>query len=485
MVEAAIEKPALSAERGFFSRVFRRGDPEHLSPGQLIAYGLPALPLQAMTAPLGIFLAPFYTGQHGISLTTWALILGITRIVDITTDPIVGMICDRLPSRWGRRRHWIAIAVPLVMAGCALLFTPQYFVEKPTFWYLLLAMLLFYFATTLQNLNTAAWGGELSERYAERTRILGWRAGIGAVARLAAFGIPAAMEWLIPGATTGDKLEALMWTAVILMPLTTLVAIMAVPEKPAEVIAVKDRRSFTPREILATLKTMVTNKYLGWLLLVDVLQAGPTAVKGALFVFYVTYIMKAPGLSATLLLAVYGATVISTPIWMRLAKGREKHRLLAIAVLLYGCSQASMLFWGPNQLFFFICAIAINGAMNAGPAFLMQSIMADVVDSDTVRTGKPPTGAFFAVLETTTKAAPALVVVAVFPLLQHWGFDPTGKHNTAASLEAMRLTFALAPTIPVLLAGLLLWNFPLGSKKQAELRAEIDAMRARRLGQGS
>ncbi|MDB5425189.1 MAG: melB [Phenylobacterium sp.] len=465
---------------GWIGTVFRRGRTDRLSVGQLMAYGLPAIPLQAMVLPIGLFLAPFFTGELGVSLTTWALVLGIARAIDIGTDPIIGMICDRLPSRWGRRRHWVVIATPFAMIGCALLFTPHYFIEKPTFWYLLTATLLFNFATTLQNLNLSAWGGELSDDYAERTRIMGWRYLMVAVASLMAFGIPAVLEWIHPNPTTGEKLRVLMWTAVVMMPLTTFAAVALVPERPADTVAHKDRQLFTVREIFSTLKRMFTNKYLGWVVLVALLQAGPTAVKGALFVFYVSYVMKAPGLTATLLLAVYVANLISTPIWMRLAKGREKHRLLAISVLLYGCSQATMIFWGPDQLIFFICAIALNGVMNSGPAFLMQSMMADVVDSDTVKSGKQQTGAFFAMLETTTKLAPTLVVVAIFPLLQQWGFDPTGKTNTEASLWTLRLTFALAPTLPVLLAGVLLWNFPLGSKRQAELRAEIDARREAR-----
>ncbi|MCR5879553.1 MFS transporter [Phenylobacterium sp. J367] len=470
----------MAARPGRFASVFRRGAIDRLSIGQLMAYGLPAIPLQAMVLPIGLFLAPFFTGELGVSMTTWALVLGLARAIDIATDPIIGMVCDRLPSRWGRRRHWVVIATPLAMIGCALLFTPDQFIARPTFWYLLTATLLFNFATTLQNLNLSAWGGELSSDYAERTRIMGWRYVMVAVASLMAFGLPAILEWVHPNPTTGDKLRVLMWTSVILMPITTFLAVTLVPERPGDALA--PRPSFTVREILATLKRMFTNKYLGWLVLVALLQAGPTAVKGALFVFYVSYVMKAPGLVATLLLAVYTATMIATPIWMRLAKGHEKHRLLAVAILLYGCSQASMIFWGPDQLLFFVCAIALNGAMNSGPAFLMQSIMADVVDSDTVISGRQQTGAFFAMLETTTKLAPTLVVVAIFPLLQIWGFDPTGKSNTPESLSTLRLTFALAPTIPVLLAGLLLWNFPLGSKRQGELRAQIDAARLRAPG---
>ncbi len=479
MAEVSIVDGA-PVKAGFLGRIFRRGSSDSLSLGQLMAYGGPAIPLQMMIMPVALFLAPLFTGELGVSMSTWAAVLGMARIIDIATDPIVGMLCDRFPSRWGRRRHWVVIATPMAMIGCALLFTPHYFVTTPTFAYLLVATLLFNFSTTLQNLNMSAWGGELSTDYAERTRIMGWRYVMVAISCLMTFGIPAAMEWFLPHPSMGDKVRALMWTAVVLMPLATFLAVVFVPERPGDEVAHKDRQSFSVLEIFATLKRMFTNKYLGWLVLVALLQAGPTAVKASLFVFYVSYIIKAPGMTATLLLAVYIASMISTPIWMWLAKGREKHRLLAVSVLIYGCSQATMMFWGPNQLFFFVCAIAINGAMNSGPAFLMQSIMADVVDSDTVKSGKQQTGAFFAMLETTTKLAPTLVVVAIFPMLQAWGFDPTGKHNTPDSLNTLRLAFALAPTVPVLVAALLLWNFPLGSKRHGELRSEIDAALAER-----
>ncbi|WP_257817154.1 MFS transporter [Phenylobacterium sp. J367] len=113
MAEVAIDKPQIRTPRGRVAEFFRRGDPENLSPGQLAAYGLPTIPLQAMLAPMGIFLAPFYTGELGITLTTWAIILGVTRIVDIVLDPLVGIVSDRLPSRWGRRRHWVVGATPL------------------------------------------------------------------------------------------------------------------------------------------------------------------------------------------------------------------------------------------------------------------------------------------------------------------------------------------------------------------------------------
>ena len=119
-----------------------RGDTESLKWWQLIAFSLPAIPLAAMTIPVGFLLPPFYTGEMGVSLTTWAFIILAARIWDIATDPLIGALCDRFTTRWGRRRHWVVLAAPLLMLGCALVFMPQLFVHRVTALYLFMSMLI-------------------------------------------------------------------------------------------------------------------------------------------------------------------------------------------------------------------------------------------------------------------------------------------------------------------------------------------------------
>ena len=100
---------------------FRRGDTENLARWQLFAFALPTIPLAVLLLPAAVLLPPFYTGELGLSLTTWALLILVARIWDIITDPFVGILSDRLPSRWGRRRHLLVMSAPLVMIGCAML----------------------------------------------------------------------------------------------------------------------------------------------------------------------------------------------------------------------------------------------------------------------------------------------------------------------------------------------------------------------------
>lgn len=448
--------------------LFRRGDTEHLTRWQLVAFALPTIPLAVVALPAAILLPPYYTGELGLSLTTWALVVLAARVWDAVTDPVVGILSDRLPSRWGRRRHLIVAAAPLVMTGCALLFVPGLFTRHVTPAYVLVGMLILNLGSTITGLNNAAWGAELSSDYHERTRIMGWRGSIGGMAPIVAFGIPAAMEWIHHGAPTAEKIATLGWVSIVLTPIALAVAVISVGEKPRRVV---ERES--GRDLWRSLKILFTNPLLLRILAAQLLAAIPQSVMIALFVFFVTFVLNLKGMAASLLLIPLGASMISIPFWMWIAKGREKHRVVALSYLVMGAVQFGFIFLGRGNVLPFAIIIFVVGICG-GATFLQASIMVDIVDSDTAVSGRERAGAFFAVLETITKLAPTLAVTFIFPLLQWFGFDPSGKHNTASSIAVVKYCYAFAPTIPIVIASFLMWRFPLGSREQAELRAQIE-----------
>ena len=79
----------------------------------LISYGALAVPLAALGLPLTVYLPPFYEGPIGLSVGTVGIIFMVARFWDIFTDPLMGALVDRYPSKWGRRKHWIVIGIPI------------------------------------------------------------------------------------------------------------------------------------------------------------------------------------------------------------------------------------------------------------------------------------------------------------------------------------------------------------------------------------
>ena len=94
---------------------------------KLAAYSAPALPIAALATPLAIYAPPFYAGDMGLGLATVGAIFMAARFWDLFTDPLMGVISDRFPSRWGRRRHWMVLSVPVLMAAAVLVMFPNLF----------------------------------------------------------------------------------------------------------------------------------------------------------------------------------------------------------------------------------------------------------------------------------------------------------------------------------------------------------------------
>jgi glycoside/pentoside/hexuronide:cation symporter, GPH family len=451
---------------------------ERLSNRQLLLFSLPAIPVVALHLPVYFFLPAFFTGELGISMTAWAFVILVARVWDMVSDPIAGVICDRIPSRWGRRRHWVAAGVPILMVSCAMLFMPQYFIGGMTLAYALAVMCLLQVGQTLLGLNQQAWGAELSDDYQERSRIMGWRAAVGGVAPLIAFGIPMVVERTSanPEMANGDKLFYIGIFVLISLPTLTAIALACIGERPSLVKPVENRM-----DLFQSWRLLLKNKIMVRLIVIEVFAALPFSIAMAVNFFYVAYVLEAPHLMSSLLLLVFASSLISMPMWMRVSQKFEKHKLLTATYIISAVLASLQVFLGAGDVVPFAIITCTMAVFTSGPSFLLRSIVADVVDSDTLATGEQRTGTFYALVEMTQKFVPAIAVPLVFPFLEWQGFVPElGLENTSASIAAIKYSFVLFPPIPMVIAAYLLYTFPLGRKEQEAVRREIESIHGTR-----
>ena len=87
-----------------------------LTKWQLLAFAIPAIPISAMGLPLVVYLPPFYA-ELGLGTGIVGSLFMFARFWDVFTDPVLGILSDRFETRWGRRRHWIVISVPIMMVS--------------------------------------------------------------------------------------------------------------------------------------------------------------------------------------------------------------------------------------------------------------------------------------------------------------------------------------------------------------------------------
>ncbi|MCY3792872.1 MAG: MFS transporter, partial [Gammaproteobacteria bacterium] len=79
---------------------------------QLTALALPAMPMFAMMMPVAIFL-PSHYAHLGFGMAAVGTVFLAGRTFDVITDPIAGMVMDRMRHRVPRKA-WVAIgAAPI------------------------------------------------------------------------------------------------------------------------------------------------------------------------------------------------------------------------------------------------------------------------------------------------------------------------------------------------------------------------------------
>jgi len=131
-------------------------------------YGSVSLPLAIIGYPLSVWIPRLYSTEVGLSLSLIGLVIFSAAIFDAVTDPLMGFLSDRFQTRWGRRRPWLLVGVPIYAVAVWMLLNPS---PGATVYYLGFYYLLLRASTTIFGLPYAAWGMELSADYHTRTMI--------------------------------------------------------------------------------------------------------------------------------------------------------------------------------------------------------------------------------------------------------------------------------------------------------------------------
>ena len=102
-------------------------------------------PTSAAGMPMFIFILPFYADDLGLGLSIVGIIFFLGRFTDILTDPVMGVLIDKFPSKWGKHKLWIFLSAPVFMVATYLIFLPMTY--QPTGLYFFGSLFLIYSAS--------------------------------------------------------------------------------------------------------------------------------------------------------------------------------------------------------------------------------------------------------------------------------------------------------------------------------------------------
>ena len=441
-----------------------------------LSYAALNFPTSAAGMPIFIFILPYYAGDLGLGLSLVGILFFLGRLSDIVTDPIMGVLIDRFPSRWGKHKHWIFISAPIFMVATYLIFLPP--TSNPSSLYFFISLFLVYLSFTLSSITQLSWSTFLAPDYDDRTRLLTLRELMALLGMFCVIAIPAIVE--LYDTSLSAKVSAIGVFVLIVIPLITINGLYQVPDTKLKKVQSKIENPFK------TFKSFFGNSMLNKIVLAAALIAFCMSLNGALYLIWMDVVMELPEYSSRLMLMYYLVSVFGLGIWRYLSIKTSKHFaagiscLYAIIILLIG-------FIG----FFFIrdmdqslkliavgSFIVLYGFSFSGPMPLINAIIADISDKLSLEQGENISGTVFSYLTTITKVGFALAAVIPYLVLELvWGFDITlGTDNTESSKMAIFYIYTFVPIVSYCIAAYMLFSHSLGRDEHEKIKSVMEGV---------
>ncbi len=434
-------------------------------------WGVGAFGSLGMLWMVNVFLMFFLVNHLGMNAALAGIILFITRIYDVISDPLIGHLSDNSSSRWGRRRPWMFVGA--FASGLAAIVTfnvPAFSSENATAVYQLVVLLVYFTGFTLFYVPFMAMPAEMTDDYNERTSIMSFRVGYSfAAGMIIAAGMPALI------ARMGGDRAAYEFAAVIAGILITTSMLMTVlfTGKARELPPVPKER-YSAREYLTSL---LRNRPFFSLAALKFTVFLGAAINGSASLFFMTYVMERAEMGQAFYSFLSNiAGLCALPLWTRLSKGRDKKQVYLVAVIGTGLVMASWALAGPNESnFVFGLRSFLGGALGAGGLIMGFSMLPDTIEYDRLTTGLERAGLYTGLLGFIEKNAAAIAPMLAGFLFAAMGIveTSTGKvEQPESAIFAMVAAKAWIPAALNVVAALVLLTYRLSEEQLVTLRLQ-------------
>ncbi|OAT19647.1 putative GPH family arabinoside transporter [Buttiauxella gaviniae ATCC 51604] len=155
-----------------------------LSAAEKIGFGMGDAACGIVYSSVTMFLTYFYTDIYGLSAAAVGIMFLVTRVLDAITDPLTGLVADRVHTRWGHFRPWLIwFAIPYAVLAVLTFSTPD-FGESGKLLYAYITYTLLMLCYTFINIPYCALGGVITTDEKDRLSAQSYRFTISSLAGL-------------------------------------------------------------------------------------------------------------------------------------------------------------------------------------------------------------------------------------------------------------------------------------------------------------
>ncbi|HEY8980824.1 MAG TPA: MFS transporter [Streptomyces sp.] len=399
-----------------------------------------------VTVP-GIFLLYFLTDVLAVPPQTAGIALLVPNVADIVTHPWVGRLSDADLARTGHRRRLMTAGCAVLLAFVALFAVPTDLHGTTAALWVAVALVAGNLLYSCYQVSYLATPADLGIGYHERTRLMGYRSFVIIVSVLLAGVAAPLVAGDDPGVRDYTRMALLLGVIMLAGMLAGIAGVArlnaAAPGTPAApghrgglLTALRDRQF---RALTASYLTVAITMNL-------VLAAMP---------YFAEYELGRSTLTTVLIAAFMTPAVLTTPLWVRVARRFGKQRSLLTAQTAFVAGALVLALGAAAGLPLLIAAVAVLGVSFAAMQLIPLSMMPDVVAS-AGPDGTASAGSYTGVWTAAEATGGALGPYVYSACLATGGFvaGGAGEHTTQSSgaLAAVRYGFTLVPALLMTIA---------------------------------
>lgn len=492
-----------------------------LSIVEKIGYGLGDTASNVIFQTVVAFLAFYYTEVYGLSPAAVGTMFLVVRIIDAVTDPVMGAICDRTHTRWGKFRPYLLwLAVPFSVISIITFTTPDVGdVAKLVYAYVTYSLLMLVY--TAINIPYSALGGVMTGDSDERVSVQSWRF-VGGMAG----GILVTSTMLPLVATLGDGNEAKGYQLAMAV-LSGLAVFMFLASFATTRERVSDASEKQTATVLEDLRYLWQNDQWRILALINFVLLIAVVMRGTVTIYYVNYVLLVPELTTPYLTLGMIGGIVGSLIAGKLADGFNLKAIalilgiqVALLILFYltgtitgrlfviglasgitGCAYGALVAWKTDRLTAFTLTFVVAAALhliiwqvgefdvhlnfylvilvsvlNQICVPILWSMMADSVDYGQLKTGRRITGMTFSATLFALKLGVAVGGALAGWLLAYYGYV-ANESQTLETKRGINNIFMLFPAVLLLLVAYISRYYNLSSERMGEIQSALKISR--------
>jgi len=413
----------------------------------------------------------FYTDIFGLDPKHLAALFLVANIVDAVTDPVMGMITDRIDTRWGRYRpYFLWGSIPFGLSIILAFSTPDFDYNTKLIWAYATHLFL-KVCFTVVTIPYISLVSVLTDKPKERLSANGYRLFLAKVgALLVASLVPILAEVL----GQGDKAKGYQYAMAIMAVVGVVLFLFCFFTTTERVRHVVHKKPF-----FSQLKFLLRNDQ--WLVLCGVCLIGTTGyvIRTSVALYYAKYYLGADAnLQSTFITSGVVITIFAMSVSTWVTKTYDKvkfFRYTQLAVPVVGALMFFLVgkgdFW-MGCIFYVVLCFVID--LHA-PVF--WSAVAEAVDYGEAKDGERVAGLSFGLISFFQKMGIGLAGVIVNVILDKTGYLKD-QSQTAAALMGIALMVTLIPSLFHAAMGGLMFLYRINDDYYEKMkRGEIEGLK--------